>query len=486
MVMAEAGIRNPSQRTRDRRDGGAFTQFKQGLREVSASPNGVVYLSLLAFCIAALSYQFPAQIPMVIAAAGLLYGVILQGRGFRSGGAPGVALLMFFGFVVLSVPLSIYVTGSLRALQEYAKFFLIYLVAVNALTTRRRVIWLYVVLVAMAAMFPARGALQFYLEGNLKEAGRANWWGTYGNSNALALVLLMHLPFAAVLVTLRRSTSWKLVWVGVGVLLAAVAVLTQSRAGFVALSGIAVGFVVLSRKKLAATAVIFAGAISVAVFAPAEFRARMGTIFAAEEERDGSATGRLDTWGVAVDMALSRPLTGIGLGNYAKANDRWAPHELGEQAGARWIDTHNTILNIWAEIGTFGAIAFLSALLLLLRQSWRVLKTANFKDPLVRLLAAGTVSIVTFMLMGLFNTFHGLWFFYVHFAAMLGGLALLDRKTAVSGVGQLGNKRSLRSRRSSARARYEAALTVARGPLPRTAPSSRPTDSRSWRDVPGV
>lgn len=428
MARGRTAVLGPASSWESRRKVGGSEGFWRGLREVCSPPHGIAYLSLLVFCMAAFSYQFSAQIPMVVAAAAILVGAALQNRGFRVGGATGVLLLVYFAFVALSVPLSIWLGRSIYTAQEYGKLLVIYLVAVNVFSTPRRVTWMFVLLLVLTAVFPARGSIVYYVNGWLKEPGRANWYGLFGNSNMLALTMLMHLPFVAVLVGLRRSKPWKLLWIGVGVLFVATAVLTKSRAGFLALGLLSLGSLVWSRRRFLAAAAIIVGAVSITVLAPADFRERMGTIFASSSERDQSATSRLIIWRTAVEVALSRPLTGIGIGTYTMANAELAPEELGTSGGERWEDTHNTPLNIWAEIGTPGVFVFLFALAHLIQRSLSAMRTADRDDPLRRLLAAGIVAMVVFFVMSVFNTFHRTWFVYVHIAAMLGIVEQLRRK----------------------------------------------------------
>jgi O-antigen ligase len=371
---------------------------------------------------------------MAVAAVALVGGALFQTKRFTLGSAPGALLLLYTVFVAFSVPMSIWPRRSIEGVQEVAKLMVIFLVTVNVLTTRKRLTWFIAILLILIVVYPARGALEWYTQGIWKEPGRANWYGLFGNSNMLALTMLMHLPFVAVFLTLRRSASWRLGWAAVGVLLVTVAVLTKSRAGFLALGMFAMAAILLSRRRIAVSVAVVVATAALMLLAPQDFRERMGTIFAAEGERDYSATSRQIIWGVAIDVAMSRPLTGIGVSTFDMANAERAPEELGTSGGDRWRDTHSTYLNIWAEIGTPGVIAFLAALGLLLQRSWRAARTARPEDPLGKLLRAGVVSMLVFAVMGIFNTFHNAWFFYVIFAAMLAMIELVDVEAAAASV----------------------------------------------------
>lgn len=389
------------------------------LGELLAGPYGWVYLALVGFCIGATSYWIPAQLPIAAAVAGLIVGVLLRGNRVVVGGRPGMAVLAYGSFVALSVPFSIWLGPSVAGLKDVVKLLVVFLVTLNAVTTRKRVLWLIAILVLLITVFPAAGAVEYYVRGMTKGEGRANWRGFYGNPNMVALTTVMFLPFAATLFTLRRSPAWRMLWGAACVVLVVATILTKSRAGFLALAMMGAGSLVLSRRRVAIAAAVLLAGVGITLFAPQDFGGRVRSIFAASEERDYSAQSRVVIWRVAVEIALSRPLTGIGVGTYQMANAQRAPDELGTAGGQRWVDTHSTFLNIWAEIGTPGLVAFVSAIVLLLRRSWRTVRTLPRGDPLELFLRAGIVSMLTFMVVSVFNTFHEAWYFYVIFALMI-------------------------------------------------------------------
>src|ERR1700689_2810300 len=89
-------------------------------------------------------------------------------------------------------------------------------------------------------------------------------------------------------------------------------------------------------------------------FMPATFWTRMATI--ADEEQDktnftGSAEARRVVMEEGVETFMERPFTGVGAGQFKNYN----PPGRRE----RWRETHNALIQVAAETGIFGLVAFL-------------------------------------------------------------------------------------------------------------------------------
>jgi O-antigen ligase len=233
-------------------------------------------------------------------------------------------------------------------------------------------------------VYPVRGTLYGYSIG-YHPFGRAVWNYIYANSNDLATLSLLALGIA--LAIAFSGTSRTAVRFGAGlsaILLLLVILLTQSRGaviGLVAGMGPAFAGLVMNRPVRA----VFAGGVLVLVIGfsvPASVWERLSgvtmlastsTVAAADPE--GSAEQRFAIQKVALQIVLDNPVFGIGLGAYGLENARRAP-ALGRR------DTHNTYLNLAAEVGLPG-LALWCAL------AWSVLRYAYHRR---RLAAPGELS----------------------------------------------------------------------------------------------
>jgi putative inorganic carbon (hco3(-)) transporter len=128
---------------------------------------------------------------------------------------------------------------------------------------------------------------------------------------------------------------------------------TYSRGGFLAGAVVAIFYLVRSPRRVAA---IISLAVIGSILIPAmpdEFWDRMKTINSTEEERDGSAAGRIYFWHVGEVMMNAKPLTGVGFNVYREAYDSYDPSK---GLYGTYRQTHSAWFGIGAEMGYPGLI----------------------------------------------------------------------------------------------------------------------------------
>ena len=152
-------------------------------------------------------------------------------------------------------------------------------------------------------------------------------------------------------------------WVAIAVIVTTLLgiVKTGSRAGFVTLA--AVGLYVLwryrSRALVPGLLSIAAIALLVGVFAQAGYWDRMSTMFPGSQSEDvagydagGLYAARWTVWVTGLKLLLSNPILGVGAGAY----------EIGEglshQGVGKWSAAHNSFIQVGAELGVPGLVAF--------------------------------------------------------------------------------------------------------------------------------
>lgn len=246
------------------------------------------------------------------------------------------------------------------------------------------------------------------VEGSRVTVGR-DIGSVLGDPNDLSLVLTFPLSFAMSMMITKGG--------GINRLIGALAVMaivwaiisTQSRGGILgilAVSGV-VGLRVIKSKLLLGSL----GAIAMAglfVVAGISDRASGG---AAEDGIDESAMGRIWAWTAALNMALARPLTGVGLSNFIPNFWLYTPHWTGFNKAV-----HSTWLGVLAETGWPGLIAFVSMVVITIRlaiRTSRILRQADAPVP-VQVSAFALVSgLAAFCTSGTFLTQGFTWPFYI-------------------------------------------------------------------------
>ncbi|KKS65978.1 MAG: hypothetical protein UV36_C0038G0006 [Parcubacteria group bacterium GW2011_GWC2_42_6] len=177
--------------------------------------------------------------------------------------------------------------------------------------------------------------------------------GLFPDPHMLAFYLGMVMPL--VLAGLLFSEKYKKTLLGVFFLLLIVFCLTFSRGGYLGLIASLALVAVKAWPALSAAARKFmlsclALVILLFLWFGASPVVRLISIF---DLNEGSNAGRLANWSQSLAVAKSNPLLGVGSGNYSFAVEPSADYRNS-------ISSHNLYLDILAELGIFGLLAWLA------------------------------------------------------------------------------------------------------------------------------
>jgi O-antigen ligase len=216
------------------------------------------------------------------------------------------------------------------------------------------------------------------------------------------------------------------------VLLPLLILMTQSRGGFIALALFTISCIVgqwsqLRRvlapgRRVRLVLTLLAVTAAVAFFAPNGVWERMAglqhlttTDQLGQVDQEGSARQRFEIWRVATKMIREHPLTGVGIGAYPLAHAVYAQGEEFDRTAAGTRDTHSTYLNVLAETGVPGAIAFLGLILSVLFFAERTRRQCKKGAPRLALpLFFLEMGLVAFLTAGVFDSFVSFSFLYIH------------------------------------------------------------------------
>lgn len=202
------------------------------------------------------------------------------------------------------------------------------------------------------------------------QAGRLSGTAMY-DPNDLAALLAAAFPLAVGLV-MRRGVARRLLGLGAAILFVAIIAETASRGGVIALvAGTLVfvaGFSFVRTVGLSVLMVL--GGILLWSYSPAVFRERTESIGSLQSDYAvTSETGRLQIWKRGIGYALHRPITGVGMNNFAVAEG-----QTFYQTGfvGHWYTAHDAYLQVAAELGVIGLSLFLTLLWTSGRQARRL------------------------------------------------------------------------------------------------------------------
>lgn len=372
-------------------------------------------VGLVIFATSIITYYWPlATTGLIVAAVGLPF----ERRRIRIPGFLWLYLAVL-AYAAMGLATSINAPKSADQLIEHLKLAAIILILVNTITTRRRLIFFVYLFVGCFLLFPLRGAFFNYFIYGENLFGRAIWNHIYSNPNDLGALSLLALGATLSIVTAPMSHRFmRFALVTGAMLLLALIFMTKSR-------GVMLGLVVgmgptalrfaMSKPKRLIYALV--GLAVVVAFVPSttwDRFSKMGELTSTDTlttaDPEGSAAERWEIQKTAWAIFKDHSVTGVGLGNYPTANKIYR-----RDLGAR--DTHNTYLNLAAELGLPGLILWLWLVISVLRGSKR-------GRTVERVAAIGLNYVwmerafVGFLIAGLVGTYWGLTAPYLY-AAML-------------------------------------------------------------------
>ncbi|HEY6331892.1 MAG TPA: O-antigen ligase family protein [Blastocatellia bacterium] len=226
----------------------------------------------------------------------------------------------------------------------------VFVLMINLIDSRERLLQV-IRLVVIVCAFMAVGACLTYAEGKFtpktfppRIQGIVN--GIFGNPNDLATSLDLALPLAIALALWNRGLK-RLFYFGCALALGLAVVMTFSRGGFLGLLAIALFFLFkLARHRAGAIALIAGSMILLFAVAPGGYGSRLSSILHANQDETGSSQARIDLLSRATELVVTHPIVGLGLGNFHI-------YSIAEQRA------HNAYLEIGAELGIIGLIAYL-------------------------------------------------------------------------------------------------------------------------------
>ena len=191
-----------------------------------------------------------------------------------------------------------------------------------------------------------------------------------GDPNYQAAAFLAAMLMAGGLMSVLRRTVAR---VGLLIALAVITIgffATQSRGGLLALAfALLAAFVLFRRQRRQILGLTLFGAIGPAVWVHSHSDALHRLT-----EFGGGGSGRDDLWTVAWRISTQHPLTGVGLGNFQVVEPQYVL-QPGNITNVTMISetpklVHNVYLQLLAETGTIGLVAFLLVVLVSMRASW--------------------------------------------------------------------------------------------------------------------
>ena len=172
-----------------------------------------------------------------------------------------------------------------------------------------------------------------------------------GDPNDLALVLLFPLSFSVALALPANESLNRILGVaGIATIIPAI-VFTQSRGGLLGVLAVLAAYG-LRHVRSKATVVVLVAVGAVLLYSAMGISSRISG-GGLQQGLDESAQERLSAWGAAINMALAKPLAGVGIANFAPSFFSYV-----EDFPGRDMTAHSTWFGVLGETGWPGLIVF--------------------------------------------------------------------------------------------------------------------------------
>jgi hypothetical protein len=301
----------------------------------------------------------------------MLASIPLSARTRLRFGAGPLAVLLFYGALVVSAFAGIDFNSSSEMLYKYATFIVFYFVLTWVLDSPYTLYMMGYVYVAANGLFIGKSLWEYLVHGGYRYTmGVKRLVGvneTFAHPNAVAATTVLTMPIWLAILRRRHEvtahwpshlrTLFNLSLWGYGALAVVVIVLTNSRSGmaaFVAFIGLSVlTGRSLGRKVAAGVAALLVLAM-VWILMPDANRARFVTLWnpdAGPATAQASAEGRWEGMRLGLEAFSENPATGVGINNFIHWRQRF-----GDQVRLR---SHSLLGQTLGETGLLGAAAFL-------------------------------------------------------------------------------------------------------------------------------
>jgi hypothetical protein len=369
---------------------------------------------------------FPAERALVVMT---LIVMMLDGRLTLRMNGQSLAVLLFFGTLVLSGVTGLNPDASSQRLYVYLTLVIFYFILVSVIRSPYElatillwwlgVMWLYVA----KALWEYKNGAHDFKQGVPRLIGIEN---TYGDPNECAAVICFTLPALFFAYRLRQtffptgSTGSRIFRLGLAsyLVMAPIAImLTNSRSGMLKLLAFVLTVVLYGRgggRRLARIGVTLALFLSIWVVMPSTSRNRFRTLWDKDAGPDiahGSAYGRLEGLLMGYHTFERYPVLGVGIGNFRAYRVR--------NLDGKDLEPHNLPGQVLAETGIMGTGTFILMTVITLSNCRRTVVLARrYQDPTLDILAAVAWACFQIFVLMLFASLAGNVLYHFHWLWM--------------------------------------------------------------------
>jgi putative inorganic carbon (HCO3(-)) transporter len=265
--------------------------------------------------------------------------------------------------------------------------------------------------------------------------------GPIGEKNRYAQVLIVVLPLAVYLARSEARRWLRVAALAAGALTLCGMMLSFSRGAALALVATIVVAGLVGAVRARYVAALLVGIVALALIVAPDYITRVQSLGAADSAlssnstADGAVVGRATENIAALHAFADHPILGVGPGQYFRQYSQ----EYANALNLRFLDTnrraHNLYLEIAADTGAIGLLAFLAIVVATLTGLWRVnVIWRRRHPPHARLALAMLLAVFAYMASGVFLQLAYQRYFYFLLALANAGIWILRREALWAGL----------------------------------------------------
>lgn len=255
-----------------------------------------------------------------------------------------------------------------RAMVEYGEVFIkgiiVFFLIVNVVDKKEFVL---PIQVALILAITEKAIVTFYnsiILGNVADGGRLLSVGIFENSNDIAAIMILAIPFTLAL--FRHVKIKPLKYFAYFVILTFYSLMVWEAKSRGAILGIGLLYVIwfwlAAKNKKRASFIVLISGVGILL--------AMNSIKRDEKDIEGSTSNRMIYWKAGINMGIRKPLLGVGYNNYNLRLLEFTNGHVGSEGKYKTI--HSTWLLTLAETGVPGFLFYIGIWLFSLRCAWRM------------------------------------------------------------------------------------------------------------------
>lgn len=258
-----------------------------------------------------------------------------------------VYFILFIGLQTISAS-QLWIHGALGVFSEWLKMGIVYYLIVKTVNSERRVVFL-AITIATSLVYLSYYSYDNYIF-KYVPGQRAGGFGWYENPNDISMIFVSIIPLLMLLISEKSSPLSRIVIIFLTACYAVNILFTASRNGLMGLSVVGILCIYFTKSshnglKILLITALLLGVLGVGVRNVLNREGVTGL------SGDDSSDDRIIQWKAAGRMVLSHPILGVGPGQFVE--------NAVEFGGIRGLYPHNTVIQVFAETGITGGVAFI-------------------------------------------------------------------------------------------------------------------------------